>query len=139
MLNDYTNYLKAVKAASLSMDIIESKLEAAKKELFSALRQFRAYSKKNLKEAEKAMILTCDGARSNGSYLIKGTSITVSIEQSTGEIILYSYDRKNYNYFSLPIQQIKTGAACSGASVWNDILTADEKEAINRLINFISV
>ena len=51
MLNDYTKYLEAVKAANLSVDIARSKLKDEENKLSSVLRQFRAYNKKKLKEA----------------------------------------------------------------------------------------
>lgn len=136
MLNDYTNYLEAVKAANLSVDIARNKLKDEEKKLSSILCQFRAYNKKKLKEAEKATILIPAGHSSNGSWFIKGTNISLSVEQYTGEITLWSYDRKNY--FCLPLQRIKTGTTYNGFSVWNDVLTDDEKEAIDSLIAFIS-
>ena len=136
MLNDYTKYLEAVKAANLSVDIARSKLKDEVNKLYSVLRQFRAYNKKKLKEAEKATILISADHSPNGSWFIKGTNISLSVEQDTGEIMLWSYDRKNY--FCLPLQQIKTGTTYNGFSVWNDALTDDEKEAVDSLIAFIS-
>ena len=136
MLTDYNKYFEATKAAGLSVDIAASKLKTAKKELSLALRKFRAYGKKNLREAEKALILTRSDGPFVESYFIKGIDIEVSVERSSGEIMLYSSNREHY--FCLSILEIKTGTTYRNVSVWDEALTADEKEAINHLIEFIS-
>lgn len=135
MLTDYSLLLKAINKAETKVNEKLRELQAAKAELVKERRRLRSYSKKNLKEAEAAFILRKSDA-CPGHYKLANTNISVCIGSIDGSIRLYDYDRKDY--FSVKLDQIKSGLNIFNLSIWNSLKDYEQK-AINSLIELISV
>ena len=91
MLTDYNFFLETVNRAETKVDEKLEELQAAKKNLAKERRQFRSYSKKNLKEAEGAFILK-KSKDCPGHYKLVNTNISVFVDGIEGSIWLYDYD-----------------------------------------------
>lgn len=134
MLTDYSLLLEAINKAEIRVNEKLKELQAAKAELAKERRRLRSYSKKNLKEAETAFILKKSDACPS-HYKLANTNILVCIDSIDGSIRLYDYDRKDY--FSVKLDQIKSGLNIFNLSIWNSLKECEQK-AIDRLIELIS-
>lgn len=134
MLTDYNFFLNAVNNAEAKVDEKLKELQVFRAELAKERRQFRSYSKKNLKEAEGAFILK-KSKDCPGHYKLINTNISVYVDGLEGSIWLYDYDRKDY--FSVELSQVKSALNAFDLSIW-DSLKECEQEAIDSLIELIS-
>lgn len=134
MLTDYSFFFETVNKAETKVDEKLKELQEARAALAKERRQFRSYSKKNLKEAEGAFILK-KSKDCPGHYKLVKTNISVCIDGIEGSIWLYDYDRKDY--FSVELGKVKSGTNIFGLSVW-DSLKECEQKAIDSLIELIS-
>lgn len=134
MLTDYNFFFEAVNNAEAKVDEKLKELQVFRAELAKERRQFRSYSKKNLKEAEGAFILK-KSKDCPGHYKLINTSISVYVDGIEGSIWLYDYDRKDY--FSVELSQVKSGLNVFDLSIW-DSLKECEQKAIDSLIELIS-
>lgn len=134
MLTDYSLLLEAINKAETKVNEKLKELQAAKAELAKERRRLRSYSKKNLKEAEAAFILK-KSTDCPGHYKLVNTNILVCIDSVDNSIRLYDYDRKDY--FSVKLDQIKSGLNIFNLSIWNSLKEYEQK-AIDSLIELIS-
>lgn len=134
MLTDYNFFFETVNKAETKVDEKLKELQEARASLAKERRQFRSYSKKNLKEAEGAFILK-KSKDCPGHYKLVNTHISVCIDGIEGSIWLYDYDRKDY--FSVELSKVKSGTNVLGLSIW-DSLKECEQKAIDSLIELIS-
>lgn len=134
MLTDYNFFFETVNKAEAKVDEKLEELQAAKKNLAKERRQFRSYSKKNLKEAEAAMILK-KSKDCPGHYKLVNTNISVFVDGIEGSIWLYDYDRKDY--FSVELSRVKSYQNVLNQSIWNSLKECEQK-AIDSLIELIS-
>ena len=134
MLTDYNFFLETVNRAETKVDEKLEELQAAKKNLAKERRQFRSYSKKNLKEAEGAFILK-KSKDCPGHYKLVNTNISVFVDGIEGSIWLYDYDRKDY--FSVELSRVKSYQNVLNQSIWNSLKECEQK-AIDSLIELIS-
>lgn len=134
MLTDYNLLFEAVNKAETKVDEKLKELQAARTELAKKHRQFRSYSKKNLKEAEGAFILE-KSKDHPGHYKLVKTNISVCMDGTEGSIWLYDYDRKDY--FTVELGQVKSGLNVFDLSIWNSLKECEQK-AIDSLIELIS-
>lgn len=134
MLTDYNFFLETVNRAETKVDEKLEELQAAKKNLAKERRQFRSYSKKNLKEAEGAFILK-KSKDCPGHYKLVNTNISVFVDGIEGSIWLYDYDRKDY--FSVELSRVKSYQNALNQSIWNSLKECEQK-AIDSLIELIS-
>lgn len=134
MLTDYNFFFETVNNAEAKVDEKLKELQVFKAELAKERRQFRSYSKKNLKEAEGAFILK-KSRDCPGHYKLINTNIAVYVDGIEGSIWLYDYDRKDY--FSVELSQVKSGLNVFDLSIW-DSLKECEQKAIDSLIELIS-
>ena len=134
MLTDYNLLLEAINKAETKVNEKLKELQAAKAELAKERRRLRSYSKKNLKEAEAVFILK-KSADCPGHYKLVNTNILVCIDSVDSSIRLYDYDRKDY--FSVKLDQIKSGLNIFNLSIWNSLKEYEQK-AIDSLIELIS-
>ena len=70
-----------------------------------------------------------------GHYKLVNTNISVCIDSVDSSICLYDYDRKDY--FSVKLDQIKSGLNIFNLSIWNSLKEYEQK-AIDSLIELIS-
>lgn len=134
MLTDYNFFFNAVNNAEAKVDEKLKELQVFRAELAKERRQFRSYSKKNLKEAEGAFILK-KSKDCPGHYKLINTNISVYVDGLEGSIWLYDYDRKDY--FSVELSQVKSALNAFDLSIW-DSLKECEQKAIDSLIELIS-
>lgn len=134
MLTDYNFFFETVNNAEAKVDEKLKELQVFKAELAKERRQFRSYSKKNLKEAEDAFILK-KSKDCPGHYKLINTNISVYVDGLEGSIWLYDYDRKDY--FSVELSQVKSALNAFDLSIW-DSLKECEQKAIDSLIELIS-
>ena len=134
MLTDYNFFLETVNRAETKVDEKLEELQAAKKNLAKERRQFRSYSKKNLKEAEGAFILK-KSKDCPGHYKLVNTNISVFVDGIEGSIWLYDYDRKDY--FSVELSRVKSYQNALNQSIWSSLKECEQK-AIDSLIELIS-
>lgn len=134
MLTDYNFFFETVNKAEAKVDEKLKELQEARAALAKERRQFRSYSKKNLKEAEGAFILK-KSKDCPGHYKLVKTNISVCIDGIEGSIRLYDYDRKDY--FSVELGRVKSGLNVLNLSIW-DSLKECEQKAIDSLIELIS-
>ena len=134
MLTDYSLLLEAISKTETKVNEKLKELQAAKAELAKERRRLHSYNKKNLKEAEAAFILKkikdCPG-----HYKLVNTNISVCIDSVDSSICLYDYDRKDY--FSVKLDQIKSGLNIFNLSIWNSLKEYEQK-TIDSLIELIS-
>lgn len=134
MLTNYNFYLETVNNAEAKVDEKLKELQVFRAELAKERRQFRSYSKKNLKEAEGAFILK-KSKDCPGHYKLVNTNISVYVDGIEGSIWLYDYDRKDY--FSVELSKVKSELNSLDLSIW-DSLKECEQKAIDSLIELIS-
>lgn len=134
MLTDYSLLLEAISKAETKVNEKLKELQAAKAELAKERRRLRSYNKKNLKEAEAAFILK-KSKGCPGHYKLVNTNISVCIDSVDSSICLYDYDRKDY--FSVKLDQIKSGLNIFNLPVWSSLKEYEQK-AIDSLIELIS-
>lgn len=134
MLTDYNFFFETVNNAEAKVDEKLKELQVFRAELAKERRQFRSYSKKNLKEAEGAFILK-KSKDCPGHYKLINTNISVYVDGLEGSIWLYDYDRKDY--FSVELSQVKSALNAFDLSIW-DSLKECEQKAIDSLIELIS-
>lgn len=134
MLTDYNFFFETVNKAETKVDEKLKELQEARAALAKERRQFRSYSKKNLKEAEGAFILKKSKDRP-GHYKLINTNISVYVDGIEGSIWLYDYDRKDY--FSVELSKVKSGLNVFDLSIW-DSLKECEQKAVDSLIELIS-
>ena len=133
MTMGYSQQLNAVENASELVGRLERQLKEAKQALGIARANFKKSNDKRLKEAEEAGILVKSGAV-KGHYKIKGTNISVCVDEKDRSVELYDYDRKDY--FAESLLSVEAGETATNKPI-DGVLSAREKAAVRALADHV--